>query len=129
MADPTLRPMPQTDQTQALARAAEKLGVPVSPSDEARVERVALAIGCLVEDRGACWPPKRMCRCWDAAEAAISALAPNELSVPPIELMVGPFRLRHVDGARLEIMRDGEGGDFSTAELSEVIGRFVSERL
>jgi hypothetical protein len=46
-----------------------------------------------------------------------------------VGLMVGPYRLRRVSDRLIEIMNDGEGGDFSEAELAEVIGRFVSERL
>lgn len=41
---PELAPLPQTDQTRALDKAAEKLGVPVPPNDEGKVERVAQAI-------------------------------------------------------------------------------------
>jgi hypothetical protein len=42
--DPTLGALHLTDPAKVLARAAEKLGVPVPSSDEARVQRVARAI-------------------------------------------------------------------------------------
>lgn len=48
---------------------------------------------------------------------------------PAIGLRVGPFMLHQIDNDTIQIMNDGEGGHFSSAELSEVIGRFVSERL
>ena len=41
---PTLGTITLTDPAKVLAKAAEKLGVPVPPTDEARVERVARAI-------------------------------------------------------------------------------------
>lgn len=44
MPDPVLGILTPTDSAKVLARAADKLGVPVPPSDEVRVRRVARAI-------------------------------------------------------------------------------------
>ena len=65
--------------------------------------------------------------------AATLARAAEKLGVPvpqsdPDSLMIGPFRLRCLDG-RVEIMNDGEGGWFDADELSVVVGQFVSDRM
>lgn len=52
MPDPTLGTLTPTDPAKVLARAAEKLGVPVPPTDEAKVERVAMALHRAHYERG-----------------------------------------------------------------------------
>lgn len=132
MPDPTLGTMTPTDPAKTLAKAAEVLGIPAgsvvrngfielppgaSPTDVVHVMRPRVARECHMRSLSACQNEPH-CSEWGECVLYLA-----------IGLRVGPFMLRRIDNDTIQIMNGGEGGDFSAAELSEVIGRFVSERL
>lgn len=58
----------------------------------------------------------------------------TDLRRPTDRIIIGYFgrrlELTYGAGGNIQIMRtNGEGGDFSSVELAEVINKFVSERL
>ena len=154
--DMTIGVLHPSPASRTLAKAAEKLGIPI-PSGAAiyshqcrmgraaaRMTRKQLAVASGVSERTITafehHNSRQITRANNVAlrralEAANVGFTGYGIEVPdrrvtdPPMIEVGPFTLRAINADTIEIMNAGEGGHFRTAELSEAIGRFVSERL